>query len=403
MRARHRVPALALLLTVSATACVHGAGDDPAFTETDSAGVRIAESAAPRWPAGEGWTLSAEPRVDIGAAEADEPYQFGSIVAATFLPNGGFAVVDGQSSTLRAYDAGGAHRWSAGGQGGGPGEFNRPSAVLPWADSLVVWDPGRQDASFFSADGAFVRSFKVDAGAAGYSTRSVALTPGGDLLLFAAGSTGLLGGRPPAQGMARERDPVLRVDLETGALLDTVGVYPGMEWYATEGGIGPPPFGHMTWFALRDSTLVVGTSEDFSVDLYGLDGRLAGIERVGGMDLAVHDGDMEAYREAWADVVDDPEALKRLLDRLDAIPAPERKAAYSRILADDAGNLWLLEPPTGPIQPKRAFVISAEGRWLGSVALPDRFVPLDVSASAIVGLWRDELDVQHVRVYAILK
>lgn len=404
MRVRHAVPALALLLTVSATACVHGAGDDPAFTETDSAGVRIAESSAPNWPAGEGWALSGEPLVDIGEAEGEDAYRFGWIMTATFLPDGGLVVLDGQSAVLRAYDPDGTHRWSTGGQGGGPGEFSRPSAVVRLGtDSLLVWDPARPGASILTTDGAFVRSFLVDAGNAGFSTRSVAVTPDRTLLLFASGSTALLDGPPLKQGMARERDPVLRVDLGTGAVLDTVGVYPGMEWYATEGGIGPPPFAHMAWFALRDSTLVVGTSEDFSVDLYALDGRLAGIERVSGIDLAVRDGDMEAYRNAYAEVVDDPQQLERLMDRLDKVPVPERKAAYSMILADTEGNLWLLGVPVGPHLSREVSVISPQGRYLGTVTLPERFVPTDIRGDALVGYWRDELDVQHVRVYAILK
>ncbi len=403
MRARS-ARALSLLLLVSATACVHGAGDDPAFTVTDSAGVRIAESTAPRWASGGGWALSDEPLADIGAAEADEPYQFGWIMAATFLPDGGFVVLDGQSAVLRAYDADGTHRWSTGGQGDGPGEFSRPSAVRRLGgDSLLIWDPGRPGASILTNDGAFVRSFLVDAGNAGFSTRSVAVTPDRTLLLFASGSTALLDGPAPRQGMARERDPVLRVDLGTGAVLDTVGVFPGMEWYATDGGIGPPPFAHMAWFALRDSTLVVGTSEDFSVALHRLDGQLAGIERVAGMDLAVRDDDMEAYRSAFRDAVADPQQRKRLMDRLDNVPVPERKAAYSMIFVDDEGNLWLLDPPVGPVLPSTISVISADGRYLGTVALPERFVPLDIRGDAMIGYWRDELDVHHAQVYAILK
>ena len=46
-------------------------------------------------------------------------------------------------------------------------------------------------------------------------------------------------------------------------------------------------------------------------------------------------------------------------------------------------------------------VFDAEGRFMGVLALPDRFQPLRVSGDRIYGVWRDELDVQHVMVLSL--
>jgi hypothetical protein len=41
-------------------------------------------------------------------------------------------------------------------------------------------------------------------------------------------------------------------------------------------------------------------------------------------------------------------------------------------------------------------VFDAEGRYLGMVAMPDRFTPLRFVGDAVYGVWQDELDVQYV-------
>ena len=42
--------------------------------------------------------------------------------------------------------------------------------------------------------------------------------------------------------------------------------------------------------------------------------------------------------------------------------------------------------------------MDAEGTWLGNVAIPDRFTVSDITMQAVLGVWRDELDVEHPQV-----
>ena len=237
-----------------------------------------------------------------------------------------------------------------------------------------------------------------------YGMRDIFLAPDGTLILTTGGSTGLLGGTV-SDGLQREQDPVLRFGLEGGAPLGTVGVYPGMEWYATKGGIGPPPFAHRVSFAVRDTTLIVGTSETMSLDVRSFDGRLLGIVRVPGVDLTVTDADVQAYRALLMSRAPQDEAVRKgVMDRLDAVPPPAEKAAYSNVMVDADGNLWVGELPVGTLAPRRWTVFSPEGRLLGDVMVPDEtFQILDLGADALLGVWMDDLDVQHVGVYAIRK
>ncbi len=52
-------------------------------------------------------------------------------------------------------------------------------------------------------------------------------------------------------------------------------------------------------------------------------------------------------------------------------------------------------------QPQRWEILSSEGVWLGSMELPERFTVMDIELDAVLGIWRDELDVQHPQVLGL--
>jgi len=43
-------------------------------------------------------------------------------------------------------------------------------------------------------------------------------------------------------------------------------------------------------------------------------------------------------------------------------------------------------------------ILGADGVWLGNLMLPDRFELLGVDADEVLGVWRDELDIEHPQV-----
>ena len=48
-------------------------------------------------------------------------------------------------------------------------------------------------------------------------------------------------------------------------------------------------------------------------------------------------------------------------------------------------------------------VFDRTGRWSGTVTMPARFNPMDIGSDYVLGLWRDEDDVEHVRLYRLMK
>ena len=71
--------------------------------------------------------------------------------------------------------------------------------------------------------------------------------------------------------------------------------------------------------------------------------------------------------------------------------------------ADAAGNVWL--PSYRPAYPEEGSpytVISSDGEWLGQVETPPRFRILDVTGGLVLGVLRDEMDVENVVVYELV-
>ena len=89
----------------------------------------------------------------------------------------------------------------------------------------------------------------------------------------------------------------------------------------------------------------------------------------------------------------------------DGMVYPESHPAFGRIYVDLPGNLWVLRtsPDRVPADPEPWDVFDPEGVWLGAVALPARFTMREIGDDYVAGVWRDELDVEYVRVYRLLK
>jgi hypothetical protein len=86
--------------------------------------------------------------------------------------------------------------------------------------------------------------------------------------------------------------------------------------------------------------------------------------------------------------------------RVDEMPYPTHYPAYARFLIDARGRIWVHEY-AHPAPSSRWFLLyPATGEAL-AVRLPERFTPHEVSATAMVGVWRDEDGVEHVRVYRL--
>ena len=116
-----------------ALAAIHAASARPLPAQADSAGIPIITARAPLWGSGEGWTISDEPLVEIGAETGPPESLLAGVVGVVRLSGGDIVIAESATGELRRYNQSGDLVWRAGGQGQGPrrAQVPRVPALAP--------------------------------------------------------------------------------------------------------------------------------------------------------------------------------------------------------------------------------------------------------------------------------
>lgn len=381
-------------MMVAASACGEPR-DRVATAPRDSAGVRLVESRLGN-PA-QTWRLSAEPLGEM-AGGGGVPFQ---VVSAFRAADGRIVVASAGTGELRIYGADGGHQRTIGRKGGGPGEFARLFWAGRWrGDSIAAWDAQLARLSVFDASGMFAR----------------ALTPRAQLGIFpqvhavlSDGSVVLAAGMDPARAGAMSsgvrRDSVTFVVMgPDGALRDTLGYFPGTEQYLMippNGGfvMHPLPFGRATATAAQGDRFAVATGDAYELALYEPGHGLREVLRAPRERPRVTEADVRRYRETMVTMGADAFARRQREQFLRDVPYPERMPALAAVLPDGRGNWWIQDPPTAaePVWN----LVGGNGRHLGRLRTPDRLIVKEIGPDWLLGVYLDENDVEHVRLYAL--
>jgi hypothetical protein len=100
---------------------------------------------------------------------------------------------------------------------------------------------------------------------------------------------------------------------------------------------------------------------------------------------------------------DDDNERRMIRRRWEDIPIPATLPAYEALTVDRLGNLWvqLFEVPG---ERERIWsVFTREGEWLGDVTFPVRIRPLEIGDKYVIGRYGDELDVEHIQIWELVK
>jgi len=365
------------------------------FEVADSAGVTVANSAAPLWREGEGWR-SGPVLLEIGGDGLD----LFDVVGAVRRPDGGLVVADGGTATLLFFDDEGALVRTAGGEGDGPGEFRALQGVgLVGPDTAWAYDFSHRRLSLYDRAGTLARTLTPTpslnaATLVGWSGRGFVATQ-----LWGDGSP------DRAPGLTRERVVCVRYDAE-GVMLDTVGAFPGREVQLRPEGprmtMGVAPFARNASYALAEDGLVVGEQVGHEVRTYALDGRLRSIVRWAGGPLSLSHAQIDEWKREQ--VASAPSARRASVRAyLAEVPLPDRRPAYGSLLAGPGGELWVGSYAHPGHVPARWDAYRADGRWLGAVGLPGGFRPLQIGEDWVLGVARDALDVERVQLRTLVR
>jgi hypothetical protein len=393
---------LALASIAAATAACGDAGTASHTTVRDSAGITIVENAAPD-SASETWWSVGSPVTSIGGAEAEGGSALFRVASALRLADGGVVVADGGSAELRFFDAAGNWVRTAGHKGEGPGEFQR-FGILAWGpgDSLIVYDGGLRRVSMLGSDGTFGRDFQLGGGS---GTLVARLADGG---LVGTTSVRVASDESMTSGLMRPDMYVIVYD-GLGSATDTLGVFPAAErgvavqssnGQITSISIFAQSWYHNTGVGALDDHVIVGTQDQPELRVYGRDGALTRIVRAGGEVIAATDETMAPFIERSVAQAQ-PERQVDLRKSMEAAPRPEFMPALGGFVIDRDRRIWVADPDVGTAGPTDWTVFDAEGRRIARIRMPATYRLLDAGTDWIVGIERDDLDVERVTVRPI--
>ena len=368
------------------------ADEDPSLVvREDSAGVEIVEALRPLWGDSSLWRIDPEPMFDLSPGTG-EKHEFDQVVGMSRLSSGLLVVADMGWNEIRLYSPEGGFVASVGREGEGPGEFSGGIQEMHRVagDSLWVidWD-GR--VSVFAPDLALARTFSL-------GTTAGAIHDLGDGSM--AAELSVPGRRGDEVGPVRTPTALWRFDTG-GARLDSIGTTAGNEDYmvmTSRGNVASlgPLFPKKTQVATHTGMIFVGDADAMEVEERAPTGDLVRILRIPDYPLGLSAAVLEAERDAllsrrssslWRQVAENT-------------PASGTRPAYDEIIVDPSGALWLrrYRGRSEAAQPRRWLVLGMDGTWLGTLEMPDRFQLLEIQPDALLGVWRDELNVSHPRV-----
>lgn len=394
------VPVLAALL---AAACGgENASVSSGISEAvvrDSAGVTLVENA--RLPEGAGgWSLGAEPTVEIGVLEGDAAYQLYNVRDARRLPDGRLAILDGGSSRVRIYGPDGVHQADWGGEGEGPGEFGAPQALVAWAgDSLAVWDGRFRRLTVFGLDGSLGRTVPLPSVEGLSTTRYADVLADGTLVVSSTQFDGT-----PASGRIRMPVAVAVVEPE-GALVASLGTHPGAEsvMYVTPQTVNIFRNPYLPQYVLTatDDQVLIAQTERFEWGFWGLDG---GLDRVVRLDEPRHVvTDAERAAELEQSLADVPEERRAGVRRTwEEVPMPDTLNAMETVVVDRTGHVWVrAETLASTESPAPWFVTDPTGQAVARMTLPARLQVYDIGPDWLLGVTTDDLDVERVQLWPL--
>ena len=407
IRSWHLLP-FALPLLAS---CSDASGEGVwAGTVTDSAGVPVVQNPSEGlWTAGEEWVLEEE--LSIGTMAGEPAYQFGQIIGVDVDADGAIYVADMQASEIRVFDASGVHLRTMGSPGAGPGELGvGVGGVFVAGDEVRVPDLGNARVTIYGRDGSFLRSYQIDV-AAGVPVRW-AETPDGRLmaqLRYASLTDSASAPRGDAVViLGPEGEPADTVTiLPPGLQVQFVGGQPRMRMFASE----------PMWDAGSDGLFVSGENSGYRMEVRAPDGVLRRVVARDFEQRPVTERDqsviLNAMRDAYADLGVPPAAMTALFEQTSFA---DYYPVFALVLAGPEGSLWVQRIKTGEdlVGEEGEFdaldlgsneweVFGSEGRFLRVTEFPARFQPLRTLRDRFYGVARDELDVQSLKVYRLVR
>ena len=347
---------LSLTLSLLFSACGPSDETAPGVVQWDSAGIVIVENPPDLGLNTGGWLVEPKPFLSIGAIDGPEGTFLDDVTGAHRLQDGRVVVLNAGTQEIRILDKTGTPVRTMGRNGEGPGEFRYLSlgGVLP-GDTLVVMDPALRRMSIVHPEAGVVRGASMDPGVAANATAWGVFD--NRTVLFGRG-----GVTAESEGVYRQPETYRVSDLD-GKLAGVLGEKPGAE------------ANHIPMESYTTGEPVIITREIW--DFY-----------------------VEHRIETVARDADHERRMRRSMEESSQV-LPPAFPAHGALEVDAMDHLWVEEYRIPGDDTHVWSVFDREGVRLARVTLPVPMEVLEIGGDYVMGLVKDELDVEYIQLFLL--
>ena len=367
----------------------------------DSAGVRIVQHTGTP-DAEPPFAFAPEPVYRYGDGNTD--HMFAAIWDGVLLSDGSTAVFDSGNGEVVLLGPDGTFRFVLASRGEGPGDVGFVLTMFALGrDSLLLEDNLNARFTLF-VDGSLAGTTRIPP-AVWYAFSADGIDADGRILMSSAASQ---------PGFPEDWLPgyMVRFDLDTG-VADTVATY---DWIPFRPPEGTPenPFSHSGIVGAVGGEFLYGRTDTPELIWHRPDGSIRQIvrwepDRVYPTEehWDLYAADLRETAPEYNPQARTEEAVEELVTSMLAryrLDPDEPLPLFTPPIADDAGRVWLGEftvPSNWGAAPSYT-IFSPEGHWLGRLDVPDGLRILDVVGERVLGVARDEMDVESVAVYELV-
>ena len=374
------------------------------------------------------YLVSEAPRIQIGSGDDDASALFG-VTDAIRLRDGGVLVADGASRSLKFFDARGTYVRSLGRAGDGPGEFRGLYRVAELADGrIAALDIILARVTLFSTDGRRDHTYRIPRGFDGteMGVEARGLLANGSAVGFreveGAGVETRYGDYPGS--LLVHSSPVIQPVLvdTSGQVSPFLKPIPGTETLSqrrisrdTEtirigGQFVPMPFLRKLVVAARGDRIAIGPLSGYFVGTFDADGTMR-TSFGGSLPKEVPEGAREAWVDEWVGRFARRSERREWRGRYQAFlssgSASAILPAFTALAIQAGGKVWrkTYDPALEESDPSSWIVVdpSRQVGSSGTVTLPAGFRPYDIGPDYVLGVWKDVLGIEYVRMYDLIE
>jgi len=356
----------------------------------------------------EEWTVGAA-SFSVGGMAEDPDYQLFDARGAARLSDGRVAILNGGTSQIRFYGPDGTHLMDVGREGDGPGEFRYMASMVRLPGDTLLITSQTPGFSWISPDGEVVRSERFNIFGVRIDCR---ISEGnfislGDATTMARYDDNFYGSECPVSPPNPWRQSALLAHVDPiEESWDTIAILTGTERNSPNYRV----FGHEALVAVAEDGVYAHDTAAEEILKLSLDGdTLAVLPRP----FAPRPVPDSARTAAVREFERNGEVV-----RGNPYMYPEMLPAVARLVAARDGTLWVMAYPEvagpettnrfshsyfryGPPEGGKWAVLNDQGETLAEVRTPPGFFPMEIGTDYLLGIQRDDFDVETVVIYPI--